>query len=102
MHYFICYDIASDRLRNRAAKVLLRHGCRRLQKSVFLAYNFPAPSVQRLQEELEKELRSDEEFAPPDSLLIVQTEHDYLKEAPLIGDRTALDDALSEPMVYVL
>lgn len=37
MHYVICYDLENDRLRGKAVKLLERHGCSRVQKSVFAA-----------------------------------------------------------------
>jgi CRISPR-associated endonuclease Cas2 len=36
MHYVICYDIESDRKRDRVARVLEKNGCHRVQKSVFV------------------------------------------------------------------
>lgn len=31
MHYIICYGIEDDRLREKTAKTLARHGCSRVQ-----------------------------------------------------------------------
>ncbi len=37
MYAFIMYDIENDKIRNHVAKYLIRNGCTRIQKSVFLA-----------------------------------------------------------------
>lgn len=42
MHYVICYDLENDRLREKVAKLLRRHGCNRVQKSVFVAPDLSA------------------------------------------------------------
>ena len=38
MLYLVFYDITSDALRNKAAKILIREGFERLQLSVFLGW----------------------------------------------------------------
>jgi len=37
MYAFIMYDIENDKIRTNVAKYLIRNGCTRIQKSVFLA-----------------------------------------------------------------
>ena len=78
MHYLISYDIADDRLRTRAVKVLARHGCRRLQKSVFLARDFSPEELQRLRAELLPLLQTRAD--PADSLLCLPIERDLLRD----------------------
>ncbi|MCB1598476.1 MAG: CRISPR-associated endonuclease Cas2 [Xanthomonadales bacterium] len=56
--YLFCYDIDDDRLRDRAAKSLLKHG-QRVQESVFeLWFRSPA-HFNQLQAELRKLLPAD-------------------------------------------
>lgn len=56
-HYILSYDISGDRLRDKVAKCLQRHGARRLQKSVFLAPRFNKARLKQLQEELKRLLQ---------------------------------------------
>ena len=49
MYYVICYDIENDRLRDRTAKVLIRNGCLRIQKSVFVAPEMAKKHLNRLE-----------------------------------------------------
>jgi CRISPR-associated endonuclease Cas2 len=51
-HYFICYDIASNRLRNKMAQLLLKLGCQRWQKSVFVARDFDKKEIENLQKKV--------------------------------------------------
>ena len=37
MNYLIFYDIADDKVRVQISKYLIKRGCKRIQKSVFLA-----------------------------------------------------------------
>ena len=37
MTFFVMYDIENNRVRNQVVKYLLRKGCMRIQKSIFLA-----------------------------------------------------------------
>lgn len=47
-NYIISYDISETRLRTSIAKLLLRSGCQRIQKSVFFAPNFSADEIKTL------------------------------------------------------
>jgi CRISPR-associated endonuclease Cas2 len=53
---FISYDITNDRLRTKTAKILERHGCKRVQKSVFYAARFEAAEVRKLRAELARQV----------------------------------------------
>lgn len=86
MHYLICYDIAHNPTRTRVSKLLLRQGCLRLQKSVFLAVAFPPAEIGRLRELLALETP----LQGPDSLLLFPTDGDHLKSAFCIGHNEAL------------
>ena len=48
MNYFVSYDIRSDRRRTRLSQLLLRHGGRRIQKSVFFIQDFDRPALEAL------------------------------------------------------
>jgi CRISPR-associated protein Cas2 len=47
-NYIISYDISETNLRTTLAKLLLRSGCQRIQKSVFFAPNFSADEIKTL------------------------------------------------------
>lgn len=54
MHYLIAYDIGADRLRTRVAKTLQRHGCLRIQRSVFFARDYLPAELQSLRQEIDR------------------------------------------------
>lgn len=83
MHYIISYDIAADRLRGRVAKLLERHGCRRMQRSVFAAPRFSGKQMTALKSGLHRLLGNSLE--PEDSLFIVSIEGDAVGEMVAFG-----------------
>ena len=48
MNYIISYDISEDGIRKKVADELLQAGCRRLQKSVFMAVDFNIKELRRM------------------------------------------------------
>ncbi|MCB0530256.1 MAG: CRISPR-associated endonuclease Cas2 [Saprospiraceae bacterium] len=54
MYYAICYDIENDKLREKTAKALARHGCKRVQRSVFIAPAISARQLERLRDDLKQ------------------------------------------------
>ncbi|MBL7793383.1 MAG: CRISPR-associated endonuclease Cas2 [Saprospiraceae bacterium] len=97
--YFLSYDISNDRLRNRLAKTLERHGCKRIQKSLFLAPNFEPRELQRLRDDCAKTLLHRQ---PGDSLLCIPATRQYLQELIWAGEEDRLRDTLKETFVVVL
>ena len=94
MNYFVSYDISSDRLRNRAAKTLLRLGCRRVQKSVFFAADYTPKELARLKDELHRLLHDHSE--PTDSVLCIPVPRNHLPEVVWIGENEAYHQALQK------
>ena len=90
MNYFISYDISKNRYRNRAAKILLRHGAVRVQKSVFFLDEAPPGLVRQLSDEL-KELLCD--TGDDDSVLLIQVEQDWLDRVNMVGRNEAFEEA---------
>jgi CRISPR-associated endonuclease Cas2 len=74
MHYVISYDIADDRLRAKTAKLLERHGCHRVQKSVFTFARAGKRALTALDQALHRLL--DGQLLPDDSLLVFPMEGD--------------------------
>lgn len=93
MNYFISYDISSDKHRTKAAKILLREGCVRVQKSVFFAPELPRYLELRLRDELYELLSETEE---EDSILIVPIDRDYLDQVDLMNNNKPFGDARDE------
>jgi CRISPR-associated endonuclease Cas2 len=82
--HLISYDISNDRLRLRAAKVLMEHGLYRIQMSVFMG-SMRDSVLKRLEKELSKMAQSTE-WGHTDSFLVLPL-HEYSEEnANIIGN----------------
>lgn len=97
--YFLSYDIADDRLRRRLDQLLQRHGCKRLQKSVFLAPRYEPPELAALRKDCQQLLRHG---APQDSLLCIPATRQYLSDLLWHGDGATLQHALEEALLVML
>lgn len=75
--HLISYDIQNDRLRLRAAKLLLQHGLYRIQYSVFMGTVRDA-AMKQLQAQLQK-LQAEAAWTEADSLLILPL-HQYSRD----------------------
>ena len=84
MHYVICYDLESDRLRGKVAKALQKHGCNRVQKSVFVAADMSAKHLERLSSALKKLLASGT-AAAQDSVLVIPLPEEYARLSMAFG-----------------
>jgi CRISPR-associated protein Cas2 len=81
------YDIESTKVRNQIAKYLLREGCTRVQKSIFLA-DLPLDTYNRMRSEL---AQVQECYENQDSILIVPISTDYLQSMKVIGQTLDVD-----------
>ena len=81
MLFFVMYDIEHSRIRTHMARYLLRKGCHRVQKSIFLA------NLNRAQyEEIYQTLKSIQQaYDNHDSLLLVPIGQDELRAMRLLG-----------------
>jgi CRISPR-associated endonuclease Cas2 len=84
MHYVICYDLESDRLRDRVVKVLQKHGCSRVQRSVFVAADLDGRHLQQLTAALTR-LAGGGLFAEQDSLLVIPLSGESAQSSIAIG-----------------
>lgn len=75
--YLISYDIQDNRLRLKAAKLLLQHGLYRLQYSVFMG-TVGDTAIRRLQISLDS-LGTDPAWTESDTLLILPL-HQYSRD----------------------
>ncbi len=87
MIFFVMYDIESTKVRNQIAKYLLREGCTRVQKSIFLA-DLPLATYDRMRSEL---AQVQECYENQDSILIVPISTDYLQSMKVIGKALDVD-----------
>jgi CRISPR-associated protein Cas2 len=95
-NYLIAYDISSDALRDKAATLLQQHGCRRVQKSVFLAPQFDIKELRALKAALRGLLGG--KLAPGESLIGIPLSPQQLADCLWEGSASSLstdqDDAL--------
>lgn len=87
MLFFVMYDIESNKVRSQVVKYLIKKGCTRVQKSIFLA---------DLDTKVYEEIRNDlaevqAAYDNQDSILIVPLSTDYLKAMKVIGQSINLD-----------
>lgn len=87
MLFFVMYDIESNKVRNQIAKYLIRSGCHRIQKSIFLACLLPS-ALDKIKEDL-TEIQSF--YENDDSILIVPISTDYLQAMKVIGREISID-----------
>jgi CRISPR-associated protein Cas2 len=87
MLFFVMYDIENNKVRTHISKYLLRTGCTRIQRSIFLA---------DLNHEKYESIRSDltevqSLYDNQDSILIVPISTDYIKAMKVIGKSIDVD-----------
>lgn len=87
MLFFVMYDIESNKVRYQIAKYLLRTGCFRVQRSIFLA-DMPVDKYDMIRRDL-TEVQS--LYDNHDSILIVPISTDYLQAMKIIGKSIDLD-----------
>lgn len=90
MNFFICYDISDDKRRLRLSKLLLRSGCERVQKSVFVAPNFERKEMMVLKNKVERLLNVlyTEGVSVDDSVLYIPLENDAVQDVVWQGNKT--------------
>lgn len=84
---FIMYDITSNKVRTLIAKFLLKKGCRRVQKSIFMA-DMPSDEVQDIAQKLTEIQKM---YDNNDSILIVPLSEDYARAMKIIGQEVDID-----------
>ena len=87
MLFFVMYDIESNKVRYQVAKYLLRMGCFRIQRSIFLA-ELSSEKYERIRSDL-TEVQS--YYENQDSILIVPVSTDLLKSMKIIGKSIDVD-----------
>ncbi len=87
MLFFVMYDIESNKVRNQVSKYLLRKGCFRVQRSIFLA-DLNAEQYENIRSDL-TEVQA--YYDNQDSILIVPVSTDLIKSMKIIGKSLDLD-----------
>lgn len=87
MLFFVMYDIESNKVRHQIAKYLLKMGCFRIQRSIFLADLNPE-RYDRIRSDL-TEVQS--YYENHDSILIVPVSTELLKSMKIIGKSIDVD-----------
>jgi CRISPR-associated protein Cas2 len=90
MLFFVMYDIENDKVRNQVVKYLLRKGCMRVQKSIFLA-----DTEHSVYAEIKDDLAAVQAcYENEDSILVVPISTDYLQAMRIIGKNIDIDIVL--------
>lgn len=92
MLFFVMYDITSTKVRNQIVKYLLKKGCTRIQKSIFLA-DLPLNSYEKIRRDLAEVQQC---YENDDSILIVPISTDYLQSMKVIGHSIDVDLILKQ------
>jgi CRISPR-associated protein Cas2 len=87
MLFFVMYDIESNKVRNQVVKYLLRKGCFRVQKSIFLA-DLEHAAYQEIRNDLAEVQAC---YENEDSILVVPISTDYLQAMKIIGKNVDVD-----------
>lgn len=87
MLFFVMYDIESDKVRRLVVKYLIREGCTRIQKSIFLA-DRPVATYNKIKSDLaEVQAVYDNE----DSIIVLPVTTDSLRMMKVIGKNIDVD-----------
>ncbi|MBQ8360364.1 MAG: CRISPR-associated endonuclease Cas2 [Bacteroidaceae bacterium] len=87
MLFFVMYDIESNKVRQQVSKYLLKMGCFRIQRSIFLADLSPEKY-----EQIRSDLTEVQAFYEnEDSILVVPVSTDLLKSMRIIGKTIDVD-----------
>jgi len=87
MLFFVMYDIESNKVRRLVAKYLIRQGCYRIQRSIFLA-DMPHEKCEKIKSDLvDVQAAYDNE----DSILFVPISTDLIRAMKVIGCKIDID-----------
>ena len=87
MIFFVMYDIESNKVRNLVSKYLIKRGCTRIQKSIFLA-DLDAATCDKIKADLAEVQQM---YENSDSILICPVCTDLLRAMKVIGKNIDLD-----------
>lgn len=90
MVYFVMYDIEDNKVRVQVSKYLVKRGCQRIQKSIFLAN-----TDRKVFDEILDDLRAVQQcYDNNDSILLIPVSTDEIKAMRVIGQNIDVDITL--------
>lgn len=92
MLFFVMYDITSNKVRTMVAKYLMKKGCFRIQRSIFLA-DLNSDKYEQIKIDLAEVQNS---YENNDSILIVPVTESYLNAMKIIGKSLNIDIILNK------
>lgn len=93
MIYFIMYDIENDKVRNQIAKYLIKKGCIRVQKSIFIA-----DSERQKYDEIHQTLKEVQSmYDNNDSIFLVPISVDEVRSMRIIGRNVDFSMVINPP-----
>ncbi len=81
MLFLVMYDIENDKVRNQVAKYLIRKGCIRIQKSVYIA-DLPRQEYHKIGQTLQA---VNQLYQNHDSIILIPLSIDEVKQMRIIG-----------------
>ena len=87
MLFFVMYDIESDKVRRLVVKYLIREGCTRIQKSIFLA-DRPVATYNKIKSDL---AAVQAVYDNEDSIIVLPVTTDYRRMMKVIGKNIDVD-----------
>lgn len=93
MIYIIMYDIESNKVRTEIAKFLIKKGCVRIQKSVYLIRNKPEHIMKIYRSLVEVQASYDNQ----DSIILVPVDVSSLKSMKLVGKEVNIERIIDKP-----
>ena len=93
MNYFIMYDIENNKVRRLVAKYLIRSGCIRVQKSVFLMHSSPV-KLDKVRQTL-SEINS--VYENEDSIICIPLQTSDARSMKLIGRNVDIAQIIDPP-----
>lgn len=93
MNYLILYDIEKDKVRNLISKFLIKNGCIRIQKSVFLAHT----NHKKFDEIRNTLAEINSYYHNKDSIILVPMNVSDARSMKLIGQNVNIDQIIDPP-----
>ncbi|EIM75215.1 CRISPR-associated endoribonuclease Cas2 [Nitritalea halalkaliphila LW7] len=98
MNYFIMYDIQNNKVRRLVAQYLIKNGCVRVQKSVFLVH-----SDHKKFEEIKQTLvEINDVYENQDSIILVPLNISDARSMKLIGQNVNIEQIIDPPNTVFL
>lgn len=98
MNYLIMYDIQNNKVRNLVAKYLIKNGCIRVQKSVFLVHS----DHKKFDEIRQTLVEINDVYENDDSIILVPLNISDARSMKLIGKNVNIEQIIDPPNTVFL